>query len=416
MYTKGGGKALNIAVYYCLPGLSLDNGIRPLNGDDGIRELLRAYRGLEVIPIYIEEKQGPLLVIDTQGNILPTDEQIPSLPFHNQPETNVQTEPEAATETYQFEPDFSTENDQFHPHSVSENDQYHPHPETENEQFNLHPETENLQEHEIPHEPEYAPENRPEQTPEIPHEPEQTHETCRPQDTRNDFSRPSDSRNDIGTDNNNARPSDSRNEHNPETDTQTEDISLFSDDHAFEAPAQSSQTTTDQMAQNMSQTASNTVDILPPRLVTSMSAFTQPMRSAERQTFTQPMRTAQRQAFTQPMRTAQRPLSSAILQRLRRPNQHGSRPVFFTQRPSNQQQREVTTQFRSPFEVPPQCNNNAQAPPSLQKGPHRKCQEEESKWFQFPEHPNYRSALKVQVVHFKEDVAQQTNKQLCKHY
>ncbi|KAK4441037.1 hypothetical protein Salat_0438600 [Sesamum alatum] len=283
MYTKGGGKALNIAVYYCLPGLSLDNGIRPLNGDDGIRELLRAYRGLE-------------------------------------------------------------------------------------------------------------------------------NNAAGPQDTRNDFSRPSDSRNDIGTDNNNARPSDSRNEHNPETDTQTEDISLFSDDHAFEAPAQSSQTTTDQMAQNMSQTASNTVDILPPRLVTSMSAFTQPMRSAERQTFTQPMRTAQRQAFTQPMRTAQRPLSSAILQRLRRPNQHGSRPVFFTQRPSNQQQREVTTQFRSPFEVPPQCNNNAQ------KGPHRKCQEEESKWFQFPEHPNYRSALKVQVVHFKEDVAQQTNKQLCKHY
>ncbi|KAK4429612.1 hypothetical protein Salat_1261800 [Sesamum alatum] len=149
-----------------------------------------------------------------------------------------------------------------------------------------------------------------------------------PQDTRNDFSRPSDSRNDIGTDNNNARPSDSRNEHNPETDTQTEDISLFSDDHAFEAPAQSSQTTTDQMAQNMSQTASNTVDILPPRLVTSMSAFTQPMR------------------------TAQRPLSSAILQR---------------------------------------------HPPSLQKGPHRKCQEEESKWFQFPEHPNYRSALKLRL-------------------
>ncbi|KAL0430340.1 UNVERIFIED_CONTAM: hypothetical protein Sradi_0660000 [Sesamum radiatum] len=82
MYVKAGGKGLNIVIYYCLPGQTMDNGIRMLNGDDGIRELLREYKGLSVIPIYFEEKQGPLLVIDTQGNILPIEDPTPSLPFH----------------------------------------------------------------------------------------------------------------------------------------------------------------------------------------------------------------------------------------------------------------------------------------------------------------------------------------------
>ncbi|KAK4413094.1 hypothetical protein Salat_2956600 [Sesamum alatum] len=91
IYTQAGGKGNNIVVYYCLPGQSLDNGIRVLNGDDGIIELLRACRGLDVIPLYFEEKQGPSLVIDTQGNIIPTDDQIPSLPYHNEPEHTLET-------------------------------------------------------------------------------------------------------------------------------------------------------------------------------------------------------------------------------------------------------------------------------------------------------------------------------------
>ncbi|KAK4426260.1 hypothetical protein Salat_1394500 [Sesamum alatum] len=82
MYVKAGGKGLNIVVYYYLSGMTLDNGIRLLNGDDGIRELIRAYKGLSVIPIYFEEKQSLLLVVNTQGNILPTEDPIPSLPYH----------------------------------------------------------------------------------------------------------------------------------------------------------------------------------------------------------------------------------------------------------------------------------------------------------------------------------------------
>ncbi|KAK4438305.1 hypothetical protein Salat_0164800 [Sesamum alatum] len=52
MYIKAGGKGLNIVVYYCLPELTLDNGIRLLNGDDGIRELIRAYKGLNFEPFH----------------------------------------------------------------------------------------------------------------------------------------------------------------------------------------------------------------------------------------------------------------------------------------------------------------------------------------------------------------------------
>ncbi|KAK4417410.1 hypothetical protein Salat_2566600 [Sesamum alatum] len=67
MYKEDGGKALNVIVYWSLPGMSLDNGIRILRGDEGIVELSRAYKNLPVIPIYIEENEGPLLVLDTQG-------------------------------------------------------------------------------------------------------------------------------------------------------------------------------------------------------------------------------------------------------------------------------------------------------------------------------------------------------------
>ncbi|KAK4411963.1 hypothetical protein Salat_2998900, partial [Sesamum alatum] len=83
MYAKAGGKGLNVVIHYCLLGHTLDNGLKMLNGDEGIRELLRDFQGLSVIPIYFEEKQGPLLVVDTQGNIISTDEQIPRLSFHD---------------------------------------------------------------------------------------------------------------------------------------------------------------------------------------------------------------------------------------------------------------------------------------------------------------------------------------------
>ncbi|KAL0402629.1 UNVERIFIED_CONTAM: hypothetical protein Slati_4292800 [Sesamum latifolium] len=87
MYVKAGGKGLNVVIYFCLLGRTLENGIRMLNGDEGIRELLLTFKGLSVIPIYFEEKQGLLLVVDSQGNILSQDEQIPYLPY-NAPNTH----------------------------------------------------------------------------------------------------------------------------------------------------------------------------------------------------------------------------------------------------------------------------------------------------------------------------------------
>ncbi|KAK4414905.1 hypothetical protein Salat_2597500 [Sesamum alatum] len=45
----------------------------------GIRDLIRDYKGLNVISIYIEEKRGPILAMDEQGNILQNDEQLPQL-------------------------------------------------------------------------------------------------------------------------------------------------------------------------------------------------------------------------------------------------------------------------------------------------------------------------------------------------
>ncbi|KAG8378805.1 hypothetical protein BUALT_Bualt07G0023100 [Buddleja alternifolia] len=80
MYVKSGGKCTCVAIYYCLPGHSLDNGIRLLYGDKGVIELIRAYNGKNVIPIYFEEIAAPLLVVDTQGAIINNDESLLALP------------------------------------------------------------------------------------------------------------------------------------------------------------------------------------------------------------------------------------------------------------------------------------------------------------------------------------------------
>ncbi|KAL0446334.1 UNVERIFIED_CONTAM: hypothetical protein Slati_1761300 [Sesamum latifolium] len=55
--------------------------INILEGGEGIRELLRDYKGCNVISIYIEEKAGPLLSVDTTGNILNSEEVVPLLQY-----------------------------------------------------------------------------------------------------------------------------------------------------------------------------------------------------------------------------------------------------------------------------------------------------------------------------------------------
>ncbi|KAK4434773.1 hypothetical protein Salat_0640200 [Sesamum alatum] len=56
--------------------------LKILEGDAGIRNLLRDYKSCNAISIYIEEKSGPLLSVDEHGNILTVDESIPQLEYN----------------------------------------------------------------------------------------------------------------------------------------------------------------------------------------------------------------------------------------------------------------------------------------------------------------------------------------------
>ncbi|KAG8369483.1 hypothetical protein BUALT_Bualt14G0018400 [Buddleja alternifolia] len=80
MYEKSGGKYTNLTVYYCLPGQPLDSGIRKLEGDNDILDLIRAYKGENVVPIYIEESGGPLLIIGPDGNVIEPRDDMLALP------------------------------------------------------------------------------------------------------------------------------------------------------------------------------------------------------------------------------------------------------------------------------------------------------------------------------------------------
>ncbi|KAK4417369.1 hypothetical protein Salat_2562500 [Sesamum alatum] len=85
MYTKAGGTSSNVCIYYSLPGQTLETGIKLLEGDVGIRELLRDYKGLDVIPLYIEENPGPIIVVDSHGNIIENTIPLPQLMYEGNP-------------------------------------------------------------------------------------------------------------------------------------------------------------------------------------------------------------------------------------------------------------------------------------------------------------------------------------------
>ncbi|KAK4438723.1 hypothetical protein Salat_0206900 [Sesamum alatum] len=110
MYKEGGGKALNVIVYWSLPGMSSDNGIRILRGDEGIVELSKAYKNLPVISIYIEEKEGPLLVLDTQGNVITSQKKVPSLPFDFEHVSGMEGGENNANEPVENDKDIENEN------------------------------------------------------------------------------------------------------------------------------------------------------------------------------------------------------------------------------------------------------------------------------------------------------------------
>ncbi|KAK4382950.1 hypothetical protein Sango_2824200 [Sesamum angolense] len=81
MYTKAGGKGTNVCIYYSPPGQTLDNGIKLLERDAGIRELLRDYKGLNVIHLYVVENSGPIIAVDALGNIIEDNVPMPQLTY-----------------------------------------------------------------------------------------------------------------------------------------------------------------------------------------------------------------------------------------------------------------------------------------------------------------------------------------------
>ncbi|KAL0408255.1 UNVERIFIED_CONTAM: hypothetical protein Sradi_1759900 [Sesamum radiatum] len=81
MYTQASDQGSNIAIYYALPGETLDSFLKTVQGDEGIRELLRDYQGLNVISIYIEELSGPILAVDKHGNLLDTVVSVPQITY-----------------------------------------------------------------------------------------------------------------------------------------------------------------------------------------------------------------------------------------------------------------------------------------------------------------------------------------------
>ncbi|KAK4429015.1 hypothetical protein Salat_1201500 [Sesamum alatum] len=80
MYTKEGGTSSNVCICYSLPRQTLDSG-KLLERDVSIRKLLKDYKGLDVIPLYIEENPGPIIDVDLHGNIIENTLPLPQLNY-----------------------------------------------------------------------------------------------------------------------------------------------------------------------------------------------------------------------------------------------------------------------------------------------------------------------------------------------
>ncbi|KAG8376039.1 hypothetical protein BUALT_Bualt09G0022200 [Buddleja alternifolia] len=79
MYEKIGGKSAIIDMYYRLPGLSMDKGLRKFEGDSDCLEIYRQYKGKSVVPIYIEDVRGPLAALDAENNPINLEQPISAI-------------------------------------------------------------------------------------------------------------------------------------------------------------------------------------------------------------------------------------------------------------------------------------------------------------------------------------------------
>ncbi|KAG8363642.1 hypothetical protein BUALT_Bualt19G0043800 [Buddleja alternifolia] len=83
MYEKAGGTASVVKVYYKLPDVEMDKGIRQLLGDKECLEILRAYKGKSVVPIYVEDLGHPLIALDLENNIISVEKPVPRISYHS---------------------------------------------------------------------------------------------------------------------------------------------------------------------------------------------------------------------------------------------------------------------------------------------------------------------------------------------
>ena len=68
MSVGAGGSATNVYVYYCKLGKEVEDRVRVLRGDDGIREFIKLYEKIPVAIVYVVDGEEPLSVVSPNSN------------------------------------------------------------------------------------------------------------------------------------------------------------------------------------------------------------------------------------------------------------------------------------------------------------------------------------------------------------
>ncbi|PIM97603.1 Chlorogenate--glucarate O-hydroxycinnamoyltransferase [Handroanthus impetiginosus] len=71
MYKEAGGTGTTVNFHFVVPGLSMEFGLRRIQGDIGITDIIHYFSGLDECIIYAEDVDcSPLQAIDIEGNII----------------------------------------------------------------------------------------------------------------------------------------------------------------------------------------------------------------------------------------------------------------------------------------------------------------------------------------------------------
>ena len=133
------GYPANSSMYFKVPGLDFDGGLRRIESDKDVVALLEHYKDSEVLTIYVERGHEPLMVVSPKGKILLQNSFTCKGPLKQLPAAEVASASKKhCEEDYGADVEDETDDDQNQQHGHHDDSNVHHHPDIEDDHNQQH--------------------------------------------------------------------------------------------------------------------------------------------------------------------------------------------------------------------------------------------------------------------------------------